>query len=112
MGVLRQFRYEAVDPNGERVEGLELAESTEEVILKLLTKKIYPSRVESLTGLNRIAFERLEKFKELRDKLSPPEQKTQLQLPESHPQPKSSGKYVVVGIILFWLIIFVAYLLC
>jgi hypothetical protein len=69
---MKVFRYEAVDIKGNTKDGVLKANSGEEVIFKLMKCQLYPLEVQELGSHSLIAHIRLEKLKQIRDKLSPP----------------------------------------
>jgi hypothetical protein len=103
---MKKFRYEAVDRKGVDIEGILEAQSLEEVILRLLQDKCYPTRVEELTQQSFIALGRLENLKALRDRLQP-QQPTSVVVPK----PERKVNWVIVVIVLLWLAAILVYII-
>lgn len=106
---MKRYKYEAADEHGRHVEGMVLADSLEDVILKLMAAKKYPSRVEEMTNSSYVAFNRLEKLKKIRDKLEPQPLET-----EPLPQPPRQRQYSAIAwtiFILIWVAVVVAYVM-
>ena len=107
MPQLLKFYYEAIGADGKSVDGIKMAKSIEEAIFMLLQDGLYPSRIESLSGITGITYERLSRLKQLRDKLSP--QRDEKAPLRTQPTLKKTN-LLIVAIILFWLALVMLYL--
>ena len=106
-----KYGYEARDVNKEVVSGVVKAKTIEEAIFILIQRNLYPTRVEQLTNSGYFNHQKLEKLKEIRDKLSGPEEQTSLsQAPQRRTWSLSSGQLMAI-LFVIWAAITAAYLM-
>lgn len=66
---MKKYVYEALDSDGNQSDGILTSDTFEEVVAKILSSGLYPTRIEELSGAAYVAHSRLSKFKKIRDKL-------------------------------------------
>ena len=106
---MKNYKYEAVDPDGNRKDGIVSAKDLETAIFKILQAKLHPLRIEELTRSTYIAHARLEKLKAIKRRLEPEEI---LEPPPKARRPRDAySKLVIAVIVAVWLTMVVVYII-
>jgi hypothetical protein len=105
---MKKYKYEAFDPDGNRRDGIVSADSLEKVIFKILQAKLYPTRIEELTGSTYVAHSRLEKLKEIKRRLEPEEAPQELP-PQSRRRDDGYSKLLFIVVVALWLAMVAVY---
>ncbi len=107
---ISKFGYEARDIDREAVSGIVEAKTIEDAIFILVQRNLFPTRVEQLTKSSYFNHQKLEKLKEIRDKLSGPEEQTSsLQAPQRKTWSLSSNQLMAI-LFLAWIAMVAVYL--
>ena len=104
---MKKYRYEAVDPKGNNVDGTMPCDTFEEVVYKLLKEQYYPTRIEELNPHRTFVYDRLDKMRAIRDSLQPKE----IEAPVAAPHRTSRRLNLFMVLVVFWVIIVVLYVI-
>jgi hypothetical protein len=103
---MKKYRYEAVDPKGNNVEGTMPCDTFEEVVYKLLKEQHYPTRIEELNPHRTFVYGRLDNMRAIRDRL----QLKKVEAPVIAPRPSRRLSLFAV-LVVFWLVAVVLYII-
>lgn len=102
-----EYRYEAVNDAGKKLEGTMTAESIKEVITKIMMSRYYPTRIEELSQQGSIQYQRLDRLKQIRNFVVPQPEP----IPEGMPVIKHhKPRYLIILAIMIWALMLIIYL--
>jgi hypothetical protein len=107
---MKRYKYEAIDRNGETIEGIVSAKKFEAVVFKILQSNLYPTRIEELTSNTLLSHGRLAKLKEIKRKLEPPDEQEIIAAPSLARDKNMLRKLFLLAIIALWLAMIAAYM--
>lgn len=96
-----EYRYEAVNDAGEKLEGTMAAPNVKEVIAKIMLSRYYPLRVEELSEQSSVHYHRLDNLRQIRNFFKPQPKSQEFKMPATT---KRRNVYFIILIlaVLFW----------